>query len=256
MPVTPEYLVSVVLIFVRIGGILMAAPFFSQRFIPVRVKIFFSLILAFAISGLVSSPLPPNAMTTLGLMIAVGIEAVTGLLLGFAGQFVFWAVQMAGEVIGFQVGLSMAQAFDPATESSANPIGRFLGFVFTLVFLLLDGHHHILRATVASFDAVPLAGAQLMAGGPVLISWTGKFLANAIRLAAPFMITILLVDTALGLFARMVPQADLFSVGLPLKVFMGLLLSYLFMQYFFPVVPAMVDLMVSDMMQLIEVLAP
>lgn len=252
----PEYLLRIFLIFVRIGGVLLAAPFFSHSSVPVRVKIFFAVLLAYALSGIIPGVLPPYATTTAGMMLAIIVEAVTGLAIGFAGQLIFWAVTFAGEIIGFQVGLSLAQAFDPGSNSQVNPLGRFLSLTFLLVFLAFDGHHQVLRGLLASFQVVPLAGAQVAATGPFLISWTGGFLATALRLSAPFLVTIALVDTALALFSRVVPQADLFSIGIPLKLLLGLIVTYFFMQHFIPVVPGMVDAMTGDILRLLEAIAP
>jgi flagellar biosynthetic protein FliR len=165
-------------------------------------------------------------------------------------------VEFAGEIIGFQMGLSIAQVYNPISGATSNPLGRFLTVAFLLVFLVLDGHHYILRALVVSFEVVPLAGANLAATGPLLLGWTGQLFITALRLAAPFMITIFMLDAALGVFARLIPQADLFSLGLPLKLFAGLSLTYFYLQHFFPVIPDMILTMYGDMLTLIEMLVP
>jgi flagellar biosynthetic protein FliR len=256
MPVlTPEYLILVFLVFVRIGGLMVAAPFFGHRSVPVKVRIFFSAVFAWGIVGLVPGPLPPDVTQVVPLLLAVLIEALTGLALGFAAQFIFFAVSFAGEVIGFQMGLSMAQIYNPAEGLYSNPLGRLLGFTFLMVFLLIDGHHHVMRALMASFEVVPLAGAQLTTVGPILLEWTGTLFVTALRLASPFMVTIFLVDTALGVFARVVPQADLFSVGLPLKLLTGLGMMVFFLQNFFPAIPDLIAVMLDDLLYLVEALA-
>ncbi|HEX7070206.1 MAG TPA: flagellar biosynthetic protein FliR, partial [Rhodothermales bacterium] len=156
----PEYLIRVFLVFVRISGFFLAAPFFGHASVPVRVRILLAVILAYALSGLVTSPLPARVEHSFGLMASVGIEALTGAALGFAAQFIFWAVQYAGELLGFQMGLSLAEVFDPSQGTNANPLGRLLGWIFLLAFLLFDGHHYVLTALVGSFQALPLAGAH------------------------------------------------------------------------------------------------
>jgi len=248
----PAFLIGLFLIFVRIGGMMTVAPFFGHQSVPVRVRILCSAALAWGLVGLVPSALPPHATEPAALLVAVVIEVLTGVAIGYAAQFIFWSVQFAGEVIGFQMGLSMAQIYNPAEGLYANPIGRLLSFSFLMVFILIDGHHHILRALVGSFDVVPLAGARLAATGPLLLDWTGALFITALRLAAPFMVTIFLVDVALGVFARVVPQADLFSMGLPLKLLVGFGIMYFFLQNFFPVIPDLVTQMINDLLQLIE----
>lgn len=248
----PRFLMTVMLVFVRIGGLLVTAPLFRQTVVPVQLKILLSVLLAYVLSGLVMQPLPPHIFKTAGFVVAIGIEALTGLLIGLAAQFVFWAVQFAGEVLGFQMGLAMAKVFNPVSGVASNPLGRMLGLAVLIVFILVDGHHHVIRALVYSFDAVPLAGANLYAPGPLLLEWMGDFFRIALRLSSPFMITIFLIDATLGVFARVAPQADLFSIALPVKLLVGLGLFYFFLQELVPYLPDLVDLMVRQMYDLIN----
>jgi flagellar biosynthetic protein FliR len=251
----PDYLLQVLLVFVRIGGVLVAAPFFSQRFIPVQVKVMVSVLLAFSLTGLVVGPLPPHVTHPLGFLLAVVVEALTGVLLGFAAQFIFFTVQFAGDIIGFQMSLSLAQIYNPISGEPSNPIGRFLTLGVMLIFVLLGGPQQIVVALATSFDAVPLAGADIAAGGPLLLQWTGLFFASALRLAAPFMVTLFLIDVALGVFARMVPQADLFSLSLPIKLLVGIGVFALFLPQIGPIVPDLLHQMVADLARMIEALA-
>lgn len=254
--VTPEYVIRVFLVFVRIGAVLMAAPMFGHGSVPVRVKIFFSLLMAYALVGLVPGPLPEHITEPLPLLLAVAVEVLTGVSIGYAAQFIFWTVQFAGEIVGFQMGLSLAQAYNPIDGQHANPIGRIIGLSFLMVFILIDGHHLILQGLVSSFSIVPLAGAEVQATGPLLLQWTGGLFVTAMRVASPFMVTIFLVDLTLGIFARMVPQADLFSLGLPLKLFVGVGLTFVFMQNFFPTIPGHVSHMLDDLLSVVEALTP
>ena len=105
---------------------------------------------------------------------------------------------------------------------------------FLLVFLILDGHHQVLRALVASFEVVPLTGAQLASPGTLMLTWTGQLFVTALRLASPFMITIFLVDMSLGIFARVAPQTEIFSMSLSLKLVVGVILFFLYIGNFFP----------------------
>lgn len=234
----------------------MAAPFFGHRSIPVRVRVLFAVLLAHLLVGFVpGGSVSPEMLTPVGMAAGVVVEAFTGLLFGFAAHLIFWAVAYAGEVLGFQMGLTMAQVFNPIDGTQSNPIGNILSFVFLLIFILLEGHHQVLRAMVVSFEVVPLSGGQLAAASPLLLSWMSDFFTTALRLAAPFMVTIFLVDVALGVFARMVPQADLFSLGLPAKLLAGLLLLVLYMAYFFPVAPSLVSELLTHLRSVIETVA-
>lgn len=250
----PEYLVGVFLVFARISGFFVAAPFFGHVNVPVRVRVLLSAVLAYALSGLVVGPLPTGTETSVGLLVAVAIEVLTGLALGFTAQFIFWAIQYAGELLGFQMGLGLAQVVDPSTGGHNNPMGRMLSLTFLLAFLLFEGHHLALGALVRSFEAIPLAGARVSAAGPLMLQWTGVFITTALRLASPFMITIFLVDAALGVFARVAPQADLFSIALPLKLIVGLGIFYFVVEHFMPVIPGMIQTMERDLTIMIDAL--
>ena len=255
MTVSPEYLFTVMLVFVRVGGLMLTAPVFGHMSVPIRVRIFLSVLLAYILVGYVRGPLPPNLDNPVVFIVAVMIEGLTGVMLGYAAQFVFWSLQYAGEIIGYQMALGLATVYNPIDGMHSNPIGRFLMTAMLLVFILVDGHHYILRALVHSFQVVPLAGANLAAGGPLMLKWTSSFFITALQLAAPFMITIFLVDAALGVFARVAPQADLFSVALPLKILAGITMMIFFVANFFPLVPGMVEKMYVDLMSLLEALA-
>ncbi|MEX0599001.1 MAG: flagellar biosynthetic protein FliR [Rhodothermales bacterium] len=255
MHIDPAYLFTLMLVFVRIGGLMVSAPLFSHASIPVRVRVLFSAMMAYVLVGFVPGPLPPNLGHPVAFITAILIEALTGVMLGFAAQFVFWSVQYAGEIIGYQMALALATAFNPIDGMHSNPIGRFLMTSLLLIFLLLDGHHYVLQALVYSFDAVPLAGANLAAGGPVMLEWTGTFFKTALQLASPFMITIFLVDASLGVFAKVAPQADLFSVALPVKLLVGLTMMVFFIGNFVPMVPDFIQQMFSYMMRIVGMLA-
>lgn len=256
MTIDAESVLRVLLVFVRVGGLLVAAPFFSRPFIPVLVKVLLAVLLAFVLAGFAQGPLPAHVDHPVGFALALLIEAGTGLLLGFAARFVFFAVQAAGEVLGFQMSLGLAQAYSPMADGNENPLGQALSLALLLLFVLLDGPAHLIHALTASFELVPLGGARLEAGGPLLIQWTGSFFATALRLAAPFMVAMLLLDTALGIFARVVPQADLFAISLPAKLILGLGAFLVFLQGFFAFAPTLLETMLSDMAQLLQVLAP
>lgn len=255
MVLNPDYYLAVFLVFVRIGGLMIAAPFFGHRSFPVRVRILFSILLAYIVVGFAGPP-PPQAHHPVGFITALAIEAFTGVLMGFAAQFIFWAIQFGAELMGFQMGLSLAQVFNPATQSNSNPLGMLITMTFLLVFILLNGHHEIIKALVGSFQLIPLGGAQVGSGGPLLLEWMAQFFLTALQFAAPFLATFFMVELTLGIFARVVPQADLFSLSLPIKLIVGLSISAFFMQNLFPAIPGLVDDLFNDIIRLIEVIAP
>ena len=256
MALDPTSLIRVALVFARVSGLMVAAPVFSQKGVPVPVRVMLSVLLSLILVGFAPDALPPHITHVVGFLLAVSVEVLTGLLIGYAVRFVFWAVDMAGEMIGFQMSLSMAQVYDPMTGAASNPLGRLLTFVFLLLFCLLDGPQQLVVGLATSLQAVPLGGADLAAGGPLLLSWTGGFFGTAIRLAMPFLVALFLADVGLGVFARVVPQADLFSISLPLKLLAGMVVSVAFMAAFFPLAPGLIDGAITSLDALFAALAP
>ena len=254
MLLDPASLLRLALVFARVSGVMVAAPVFGQKSVPVQVRVLLAALLSLILVGFADGDLPPHAGHPVGFVLAVAAEALTGLLIGYAVRFVFWTVEFAGEMIGFQTSLSMAQAFDPMTGAASNPLGKIITWAFLLLFILLDGPQSVVVALARSFLAVPLGGADLAASGPVLLSWTGGFFETAIRLAMPFLVALFLVDVGLGVFARVVPQADLFSISLPLKLLAGIAISIAFVASFWPLVPSLVDGAFDGLDQLFVVL--
>lgn len=252
----PEYILYAFLVFVRIGGLLTAAPFFEQKFIPKRIKVLFALSIAYVMVGIVDRPEGLPIGEPFAFAYYVIIELLTGVVIGFAARFVFFAIRFAGEFIGFQMAISISQVISPADGQSSNPISNLLMMAFTLMFLILDGHHQLFRALVLSYEAIPLTGANLSAPGNLMLSWTGELFVIAIRIAAPFMITIFLVDMTLGIFARVAPQTEIFSMSLSLKLVVGSLLLFLYIKNFFPIIPDLFEQMGDDLLDMLEVMRP
>jgi flagellar biosynthesis protein FliR len=252
----PARITTIFLIFVRIGSMTTAAPFFSHKSIPMMLRILIAIMLSWIVVGYVTPP-PGNLIARpLGLVVAVGVEALTGIAIGFAAEFVFQGVKYAADILGFQMGLAMAQVFDPATGQSTNPIGQMMLMVFMLVFILMDGPHILIKTLVISFAAIPLAAADLQATGPQVLRWAGGLFVSGLRIASPFMITFFLVESAMGIFARVVPQADLFSLGLPIKLLIGLSLGILFVQNLVPLTPSLLGEMNTSLLDLIDAMRP
>ncbi|MFB6272192.1 MAG: flagellar biosynthetic protein FliR [Salinibacter sp.] len=249
-------IVRVLLVFVRVSGLLLAAPFFGQSSIPVRVRVLTGAVLAYTLAGFATGPLPEYIDHNVGFVLALLVEAGTGLLIGFTARLIFWVINFAGTIMGYQMALSLAQSFNPMTGASSNPLGQILSYVFLLAFLLLDGHHVLIRALVRSFELIPLGGGVLAPSGPLLLEWMGDFFRIAMRLAAPFLVLLFLADIALGILAQLIPQANLFMLSLPAKLLVGTSIFFAFLQGFFPAVPPLIDRIDQMMIEMIQVLIP
>ncbi len=247
-------LIYIFLVFVRVGALLLSAPVFSHSAVPIRLRILFGILLAFAIAPM-STIEHDLAAEPMRLVVAVLLEMGTGLTIGFVTQFLFWSIQFSAEILGFQMGLSLAQIYSTNEGLASNPIGRFVSLGLLMVFILLDGPQDVIRALAFSFDAVPVATANLFGPSETLVKWAGTLFSIGVRFASPFIVSFLLVEFALGVFARVVPQADLFSLGLPVKLMVGLLLTLMFSRALFVAFPHLISETLKMVSRVISLMA-
>ena len=157
-------------------------------------------------------------------------------------RVVFVAVEMAGELIGLQMGLGFATFFDPGNASDIPVVGQFLGLVVSLFFLTLNGHLQMISLLSQSFSALPISAAALAATGfTALVSWGGEIFAAGLLLALPLLAALLIANLALGILTRAAPQLNIFAVGFPLTLATGLLVLGLALPYFAPVLERMIQ---------------
>lgn len=211
------------LLMFRTGAFLMTIPLFGNSAIPRMVRLL--LIIALTVLIFPSSVVAPDRLptTTLQLTVIILSELAVGFLMGFAVIVLFSAVQFAGHFIGLQMGLAVANVADPMGTGQISVIGEFYYLLSILIFVTIDGHHYALDALIRSFERVPLGGAvfsQEFTG--FLITLTGTVFVLGVKLAAPVVITLLIVNAVLGILSRTVPQMNVFVVGFPLSIGVGL----------------------------------
>jgi len=216
---------KLLLLIMRVGGILIVAPIFSHRSIPSILKIGLIILISLIILPTISATktnLPPDM---LGLSVVLAKEIAAGLAIGFTAQLLFIGVQFAGDLIGLQMGFGIVNVMDPNSEAQVPLIGQYQIVLATLIFLALDGHHMVLSAISSSLHAVPLGQVNFTGTTADLIIRGGvNTLAHGIKLGAPCIVTLFLLDVAMGVVARTVPQMNIFIVGFPLKIGGGLLM--------------------------------
>ncbi|MCW2921923.1 MAG: flagellar biosynthetic protein FliR [Thermoleophilia bacterium] len=215
--------IGFMLVVARLSGLFLIAPVFSSPMIPPRIKLMVLLALAATMTPIVATAAPTVPTGILPLIIAVGTESIIGLALGFSVAIVFSAVQVGASLIDTSIGFSMANIIDPLNNAQASVLGSFYSLVATLAFLAVDGHHWLLAGFKRSFDTIGLGQTpdieQMMTN---LFATFGSLFAMAFQIAAPVLVTLLLVDVVLGIIARVVPQMNVFFVGIPLKIGVGL----------------------------------
>jgi flagellar biosynthetic protein FliR len=229
----PE-LIRFVIILLRVSGIMLFAPFFSNQSIPLTIRAAFALVISYVLAPTLSLGTIPESLGLNSLIGMVAGEILSGIFLGFAASCVFAGMQLAGKVVAFQLGFSLINQFDPQTNVEA-PVFSFLyNYVGLLFFLLINGHHWFLLAISDSFGPLPIGGVRIHGS---LLAWilqlTAQIFVIGLRIAGPILVVTTLADVVLGIIGRAAPQIQIIIVGMPLKILVGLgCLSFSF--YFLP----------------------
>ncbi|OYX52451.1 MAG: flagellar biosynthetic protein FliR [Sphingomonas sp. 32-66-10] len=208
---------------VRVGAAFMAAPVFGAVAVPLNVRIL--LTAAVSILSMQAAPIAvPGEVFVLTTILAVAAEALVGLALGFILQIAFAAPLVASEVIGVSMGLSFATAINPQTGQSTPALGQFLTVLLTLLFLAVDGHLVLVELIVRSYELLPPGGAWLAPGKLMNIVLFGgyAFLAGLL-LALPVGFLLLCLNIVVGMLSRSAPALNLFAIGIPASLAMGVL---------------------------------
>lgn len=213
-----------ILLLFRVLGVVGAAPVFGGVQVPLQAKLALGLALTvllypLALADPASFPVIPSWFHLLGLAVQ---EVLLGLFLGFMAQFVFFAVQFAGQLVGMQMGFGIVGVLDPDSGAQISIIAQLQYTVAIVLFLLLNGHHLVLQSLWQSVELLPIGGAHL--DGLLLeegIRQSGRVLTLGVQLAAPVLAALLLAEVAMGVIARTVPQMNIFIVGFPVKIALG-----------------------------------
>jgi flagellar biosynthetic protein FliR len=208
--------------FLRVLAVFTTAPVFSMRAIPVRAKVALAFFVALA-----SQASLPN-MPVIGFddpqVLGVVVQQVgVGLAIGFAIRLVFSAVELAGEVVGFQMGLNFAAFFDPTINAQSSAVARFFGQMTSLLFLAMNGHLMVLMAITRSFHSFPLDQNFLETLKQMKLQRLGADLfASALWIALPMIGMLMFANLAMGIISRIAPQMNIFAVGFPITLVVGL----------------------------------
>ncbi len=235
----------------RAGAFMSVAPVVGAEGVPVRVRFAFALLLVILLAPVIP-PLPAN----ISLVRLVFFEVLVGLILGFAGRMVLNAALFAGGVASFPSGLALANELDPVTQINIPALGVFYRLLAVLVYLAIGGHRQLVTALVRSYEIVPPGTASL--DGPwaaAAVSLTGRVILLGVRIAAPVIVSGLLVDTCMMLVARAVPQMQILIVGAPVRLGFGLLAVGFSLQVLIPLVRVSLNGALGDAYRLLGSLA-
>lgn len=225
--------IQYLLVFARITGTLTTAPIFGSRAIPVFARVGLAILLALFVFPL--SKLAPGQQPTSLLMLAwwILLELVYGLATGFVASLFFQAIQMAGQLIDMQIGFGIVNVFDPQFGQQVPLIGNFKYLMALSVFLALQGHHILIGAMVENFRVVPMGmPIHMDAAAEFMVDAVANLFVVALRISLPVLGTVLMTDVALGILARVMPQMNVFVVGITGKLVVGIFMLFLLLPFY------------------------
>jgi flagellar biosynthesis protein FliR len=208
-------------VLMRVSIIIFLLPLFGAKGVPTMWKAGLSVILAIVLLPSVPhvSKFPDTAVE---IIISLASEIIMGFILSLTVRMFFAAVQMAGHIMSFSMGLSMARAMDPQAEVQDSVVTEFMYILTILMFFAIDGHHIFIRALASSFKSVPPNAIFFDHTIPgILVKLSGDIFLIGVKLAAPMMVALFLSNLSLGIIARTVPQVNILMVGLPVNLAIG-----------------------------------
>lgn len=236
------------LIFMRVTAFFVTLPIFSYRNVPTQHKIGFSFFLTWIMYYTIDIPIVLLNETFYLLIIK---EALVGIMIGFIAYLILSAIQIAGGFIDFQMGFAIANVIDPQTGAQSPLIGQYL-YTITLLFLLaVNGHHMLLDGVFYSYEVIPLKQLYVpFSNGSMadfLLKTFNQMFVIAFQMAVPVVGCLFLVDVALGIIARTVPQLNVFVVGLPLKILVSFVVILVSFGMFTILIQNLFDMMLVSM---------
>lgn len=228
------WLISFIWPLTRILGLLMLAPVFGHSSVPRRVKIGLGVFIAL----IVAPTLPPMPDVGLGSWQGLFIliqQLLIGMAIGFIMRIAFAAVEAAGEIVGLQMGLGFASFFDPQSAGQTVVISQFFNLLAALLFLAVNAHLLLLGILTESFKSLPISPQQLSAAGFYSVATYGSVVFSVgLQLALPLIAILLMTNLALGILTRSAPQLNIFAIGFPITLGVGLIALDITLPYFAP----------------------
>jgi flagellar biosynthesis protein FliR len=207
-----------ILVFFRVAAILWFVPLFSTKAVSVSYKAGLSLIISFLLLDLVNMDQTFSSDPYYMLLMIIK-EIFVGLTISFFVRILFSIVYAAGEVSALQTGFAFARFMDPVSMTQVSVLEQFMNILTIIVFFAIDAHHILIKGIFMSFKELPIGAAVLNNSLFYHIgNFTGRIFSIGLRIGAPLIITLLIVDLALGLLSRMIPQINVFVEGMPMKI--------------------------------------
>ena len=229
-------------VLLRVGALIMFFPILGSPQVPGRIKIGLILFVSIAVFPIVRATPMHDPKSLFELVVNLFSEITIGLAVAYSARLMFTAVQIAGTVVDFQMGFGVVNVIDPQTETQVSVTAQFQNILAILFFLALDAHHIIIGAIVESFFLINPFQINFSTFTPeiILLLFKATFV-TAVKIAAPIMAILFFISVGLGLVARTVPQMNVFIVGFPLQIGVGLFMVGLSMSFFSIVVQGQIE---------------
>lgn len=215
----------------RILGVIAAAPVFGNAAVPLSLKVSLGVLLTLIVAPVIP-PMPAIDPGSWAGLFVVLQQLVIGLAMGFAMRLVFAAIEFAGEVASLTMGLGFATFFDPSSSGRSSAISQFLALVATMAFLAVNAHLALVSALAESFLTMPVSATPFSGNAALeLARWGGRVFSAGLQLSLPIVAALLITNIGMGILTRAAPQLNLFGIGFPITLGVGLLTISLALPY-------------------------
>ncbi len=230
---------TVLVVSLRVGAVVLMTPVFNFINLPLRIRALLVLALSAVLVTSLDLRLPEAALRSpAGLATAAAGELAIGSVLAFALFATFGAFQLAGKILDVQLGFGVAGLIDPGTNVAAPLLGMLLNLADVITFFLIGGHELLIRGLAFSLTQLQPGSPLHTLSLPAVVAQFGALFISAAAIAAPVMIVVLLVDIAMAMISRTLPQMNILFVGLPLKILIGLTVLAVALDFFGPLYSA------------------
>lgn len=241
---------------VRIGALIASSPILGNPTFPHRAKIGLAVAITLVVSPTLGAMPQVEPGSAAGLLI-LAQQIVIGVAMGLTMRIIFVAVEMAGNLIGLQMGLGFATFFDPVNSAQVPVVAQFLGLLFTLVFLALNGHLLMIEVLAGSFQAFPISAQPPSAQAwKVVADWGGEIFRSGLLLALPMIAALLIANLSIGIMTRAAPQLNIFAVGFPITLAAGFMVLFVTLPYMAPLLEHLANDGLQMMMQVARAARP
>jgi flagellar biosynthetic protein FliR len=240
----------------RILGLISVAPLFGNVSVPARVKICLGILLALIIVPTVPAMPATEPMSLAGLLI-LAQQLVIGMAMGFAIRIVFAGIEMAGEISGMTMGLGFASFFDPQTQARTSAISQFLALLMLMIYLTTDLHLIVLSTLAKSFDLLPISTRFINNAGLYdVVALGGRVFSAGVQLSLPVVAALLITNVALGVLTRAAPQLNIFGIGFPITIGVGIIMIGILLPYLMTPITNLIQEGIDAMSRITIAMAP